>query len=75
MQCNADTNGIISDNSNPMFIDNSNTKTDYFLPYQNKELDTRARITHQLQKEFKDMFRGIGCFDGTLPLQVKTDGT
>ena len=27
----------------------------------------------QLQKDFKDVFTGIGCFDGTFSLEVKLD--
>ena len=32
-----------------------------------------TEITKQLQKEFEDVFTGIGCFDGTFSLQVKPD--
>ena len=32
-----------------------------------------AEITQQLQKDFSDVFNGIGCFDGTSSLQVKPE--
>ena len=32
-----------------------------------------AEITWQLQRDFEDVFNGIGCFDGTFSLQVKLD--
>ena len=32
-----------------------------------------AEITQQLQREFKDVFDGIGCFNGTFSLQVQPD--
>ena len=32
-----------------------------------------AEITQQLQGDFQGVILGIGCFDGTFSLQVKTD--
>ena len=32
-----------------------------------------AEATHQLHKEFEDVFNGIGCFDGTFLLQLNPD--
>ena len=32
-----------------------------------------AEIMQQLQRDFTDLFTGIGCFDETFSLQVKTD--
>ena len=51
----------------------NNNEIEYFLPGPSKESDKKAsnEITNQLQKEFEDLFTGIGCFDGTFPLQVK----
>ena len=31
------------------------------------------KITQWLQRKFKDVFNGIGCFDGTFSLQFKPD--
>ena len=47
----------------------------YFLPGPSKESDKKANteITKQLQKEFEDVFTGIGHFDGTFSLQIKLD--
>ena len=58
-----------------MVIENENSKINYFLPGPNQDNDKRAsaEITLQLQRDFKDIFTGIGCFDGTFSLQVKTD--
>ena len=51
-------------------IDNNNTK--YILPGTNSNNDkmVSAEITKQLQKEFKDVFNDIGCFNGTFSLQI-----
>ena len=56
-----------------MVTDNDNNNITYFLPGPNSDSDTRGStdITQQLQKEFKDVFNGIGCFNGTFSLQVK----
>ena len=32
-----------------------------------------ANMTRQIQKEFENIFMGIGCFEGTFSLQVKPD--
>ena len=32
-----------------------------------------AEIIQQLHKDFEDVFNDIGCFDGTLSLQLKPD--
>ena len=32
-----------------------------------------AETTQQVHKEFKDVFNGIVCFDGTFSLQIKLD--
>ena len=47
----------------------------YFLPGPNPENDKRVstEITKQLQKYFKDLFKGIGCSDGKFSLQVTLD--
>ena len=50
-------------------------KINYFLPGPSQDNDKRvsAEIIQQLQRDFKDVFTGIGCFDGTFSLQVKLD--
>ena len=52
----------------------SNTK-DYFLlgPNLNSGKRASAEITHQLPRDFKDVFNGIGYFDGTFLLQLKAN--
>ena len=53
----------------------NNEEIEYFLSGPGKESDKKAstEITEQLQKEFEDVFTGIGCFDGMFSLQVKSD--
>ena len=62
-------------NTYAMVIYNNNGKINYVLLGPSKEADMRAsaKITEQLQKEFKDLFIGIGCCDGTFSLPVKAD--
>ena len=45
----------------------------YFLSGSGQDRDKRvsAEITEELQRDFKDMFNGIGCFDGTFSLQLE----
>ena len=47
----------------------------YFLQGPNKQNDERASTnkTKQIQREFEELFTGIGCFEGTFSLQVKPD--
>ena len=54
---------------------NNNNNIKYFLPDHYSDADKKAsdEITKQLQKEFKDVFKGIGCFDGKFSLQDKPD--
>ena len=54
---------------------NKEPNTNYFLPGPNQDYDKRmsAEITQQLQRDFKDVFTGIGSFDGMFSLQVKPD--
>ena len=42
-------------------------KINYFLSGPNRDNDKGAstEITQKLQREFKDVFNGTGCFDGT----------
>ena len=51
----------------------NNNKTNYFLPdpNQDNEKKARAKIMKQWQKDFKDDFSKIGCFDGMFTLQIK----
>ena len=57
----------------PTVIDKEPTTISYFLPGPNKGNDKRAtvEITQKLQKEFQDVFNGIGCFNGMFSLQLK----
>ena len=67
--------GSISEFENkdkPMVIDNESNTINYFLPGPNQDNDKRvsAEITQQLQRDFKDVLNGIGCFDGMFSLQL-----
>ena len=52
----------------------SNT-INYFLPGPNCDSDKKmsAEIMQQFQRDFENVFNGIGCFDGTFSLQLKLD--
>ena len=58
-----------------MINDTDNYNIKYFIPGPNNDADKKAsdEITKQLQREFKDVFNWIRCFDGTFSLQVKLD--
>ena len=73
IQCNANTDSNISDSTNPTVTDKKNSKINYFLQGPNQDADRRssAKIMQQLHKEFKDVFTGISCFDGTFSLKIK----
>ena len=49
-----------------MVIDEEYNTINYFLPGPDQENDKRAsaEIIQQILREFKDVFNGIGCFDG-----------
>ena len=51
---------------------NNSSNIKYFLPGPNSDADKKAsdEITQQLQRYFKDVFNGIGCFDGTFYLKL-----
>ena len=50
----------------------SNT-VEYFLPGPSYDSDKKksVQITQSLQRDFKDVFNGIGCFDGTFSYVVQ----
>ena len=54
---------------------NSNKSTNYFLAGPNCDKDKKksAELTQQINKEFNDVFHGIGYFEGTFSLQLKLD--
>ena len=58
-----------------MVNNNNNNSINYFLPGPNSDADkkTSDEITQWLQREFKDVFNGIGCFECAFSLQVKPD--
>ena len=67
-----------SSNSKCINIDKpvgNNNKINHFHPGPNQENDKKVstEITQQLQRDFKNVFNGIGCFDETFLLQVKPD--
>ena len=47
----------------------------YFFPGPSEVNEKRVstEITEQLQRDFKDVFTVIGCFDGKFSLQIKPD--
>ena len=55
--------------------DNVNKINNYFLSSPNVEADERKNIelTQKMHSTFGDVFNGIGCFEGTLSLQLKPD--
>ena len=58
-----------------MVADKEPNTINYFLPRHNQDNDKRvsAEISHQLWRDFKDVFTGIGYFDETFRLQLKPD--
>ena len=65
-----------SDNKDKPSVNQKLSNTvDYFLPGPNCDGDKKksVEITGQLQRDFKDVFNGNGCFDGTFSLQIKPD--
>ena len=59
----------------PMVIDNELYTINYFLPGPNEDNNKRAsaEITQEIQRYFKELFTGIGCFHGMFSLQIKPD--
>ena len=53
----------------------NNRKINYFLPGHSQEINKKvsAETMQQLQRDFKDVLNGIGCFCGIFSLQVKPD--
>ena len=72
---NTDSISKFDNKDEPMAIDKEPNTVNYFLQDPNQDNDKRrsAEITQQLQLDFKDVFTGIGGFDGTFSLQVKPD--
>ena len=64
-----------SDNADKPMVNNKlSDTTDYFLrgPICDSDRTVSAEIT-QLQRDFEDVFNAIGCSDGTISLQLKSD--
>ena len=61
---------IISDSTDPKFSDSDDSTVSYVLPNKKAEWSASVWISQQLQKR---SVIGIGCFDGTFSLKVKTD--
>ena len=65
-----------SNNKNKPAVNNLLSNTlEYFFPGLSYDSDKKksAEITLHIKKDFKDVFNGIECFDGTLSLQLKLD--
>ena len=69
-KCNVNTTDIPNSNSkdSPTVTDYNNTQK----LFQSRP-QTSREITHELHKEFYDVFTGIGCIDSTFPLQMKPE--
>ena len=54
---------------------NSDKSKNYFLAGPSHDSDKRksAESAQQIHKDFDDVLNGIGCFEGTYSLQLKTD--
>ena len=76
-KCKAKTGSIskFDNKDKPTVTDKESNTMNNFLPCLNQDNDKRmtAEITQQLQRDFKDVFTGIHCFDETFSLQVKSD--
>ena len=76
-KCFTNTDSILkSNNKDKTMVNNQLSNTvDYFPPGLIDESDKRksVEITKQLQRDFEDVFKGIGCFDDTFLLQLKLD--
>ena len=50
-------------------------QSDYFVASPEKEADIEAsaKLTKTIDNEFKDVFSGIGCSQGTFSLHVKEE--
>ena len=70
---NSDSISKFDNKDAPMVIYKEPNIINYFLPGPNQGNDKRvsAESTQQLQRDFKDVFTGIGCFGGMFSLQVK----
>ena len=76
-KCHANTDSISnSNNKNRIMFNNQVSHTvEYFLlgPSYYSDKKKSAEITLQIQRDFKDVFNGFRCFDGTFLLQLKPD--
>ena len=65
----------IDNKDKPTVIDKEPNTINYFLldPNQDNDKKASAEITQQVQRDFKDVYTGIGCFDGAFSLQVKLE--
>ena len=73
-KCYTTTDSISKSNNTdkPMVNNKLSNTIDYFLLGPNCDSDKKAssEIIQQLQRDFEDIFNGIGCFDGTFSLQL-----
>ena len=69
-KCYTDSVSNFDNEDKPTVTDNDSNTIKYFLPGPNSNNDKKMNtdITEQLQKEFKDVFNGTGCFNGTFLL-------
>ena len=70
---NTDTISKFENKDKPMAIDKEPNTINCFLPGPDQDNEKRIsiEITQQLQRDFKDVFNGIGCIDGMFSLQLK----
>ena len=74
-KCCTNTDSIFKFENKDKAMVTDNDNIEYFLPGPNSNIDKKVstEITQQLQREFKDVFNGIRCFNDTSLLQVKPD--
>ena len=73
---NVDSSSKSRDNKTKAMVETKSHKTTkYFLSglYYESNKKKSAESTHQIHKDFNDVFNGIGCFEGTFSLQLKPD--
>ena len=76
-KCFVNTNifSKFKNNDKSIVIDKEPNKVNYLFPDPTQDNDKRmsVEIMQKLQRDFTDVFAGIGCFNGTFSLQVKLD--
>ena len=74
-KCCTNTDSILNFENKDKATVTDNDNIEYFIAGPNWNINKRvsAEISHQLQREFKDVFNGIRSFNGSFSLQIKPD--